>query len=164
MAFIGGNLHDIEASANRLVDSGAQAASSGAETHQAAVALAGAIEEAMARLLSQFEGTADRLSADIVQSHAQLTNAEWQGRSKDNAVVLKEELLAQVNGVLAAAAANLSNERTVFVGRAEAMVAAIQTDFQRVMNEIEVRYTELAAASRRTRENLELADQTIMLG
>lgn len=164
MAFIGGNLQDIEASAARLTDSGALAVSSASQTQQAAVVLAGAVDEAVTHLVAQFEGIAATLAADITQSHAVLAGSDWHGQSRENALVMKEELLAQVHAVLAAATENLAAEKAAFVARSEALLDAVQTDFQRVMNEVDARYSNLAAASRRTRDNLALADQSITIG
>jgi hypothetical protein len=76
---------------------------------------------------------------------------------------VKERLQGQVNAVLTTATANLSTEKTTFITRAQALVDNIQTEFQRVMNEIDGEYTQLAAASRQTRDNLALADQTILM-
>lgn len=164
MSFIGGNLQDIEASAARLVDSGAMAVSSGADTHGAALVLADAVDQAMSQLVARFEGIADSLSAEIAQSHAVLAGSNWQGKSRENAVIMKEELLAQVNAVLGSATANLSSEKATFIARSQSLVEAVQTDFQRVMSDVDAQYAGLADAARRTRENLELADQTIRFG
>lgn len=161
MSFIGGNLQDIEISAARLVDSGAMAVSSGADTHGAAIALAEAVDQAMSQLVARFEGIAESLSAEIAQSHAVLAGSNWQGQSRENAVVMKEELLTQVNAVLGSATASLSNEKATFIARSQALVDSVQSDFQRVMADVETQYSGLAEATLRTRENLELADQTI---
>lgn len=164
MSFIGGNLQDIESSAARLVDSGAMAVATGADTHGAAVVLADAVDQAMTQLVSRFEGIAESLSAEITQSHAVLAGSDWQGQSRENAIVMKEELLAQVNAVLGSATASLSSEKATFIARSQALVESVQSDFQRVMNDVDMRYAGLAEATRRTRENLELADQTIRVG
>ena len=163
MGFIGGNLEDLEASAGRLVESGALAVVTGSDTHAAAMVLSEAIDEAMSRLVSTFEGIAEALTTDIAGSHSVLASSDWQGQSRENALVLKERLQGQVNAVLTTATANLSMEKTTFITRAQALVDNIQTEFQRVMNEIDGEYTQLAAASRRTRDNLALADQTILM-
>ena len=163
VGFIGGNLEDIEASAGRLVESGALAASTGSDTHAAAMVLSESIDEAMSRLVSTFEGIAETLTTDIARSHSVLAASDWQGQSRENALVLKERLQGQVNAVLASATANLSMEKTTFVGRAQALVDNVQSEFQRVMTDIDTEYAQLAAASRRTRDNLALADQTILM-
>lgn len=163
MAFIGGNLEDIERSAARLADSGSLARSVGAETHSAAMVLSDAVEEAMARLLSDFESIAETLTADISQSHAVLAGSDWQGRSRENALLVKEQLQAQVNTVLGSATENLLSEKAGFITRAQTLVDSVHVDFQRVMGEVETEYLNLAEASRRTRENLALADQTIAI-
>jgi hypothetical protein len=162
MAFIGGNLDDIERSAARLADSGALARSVGGDAHAAVLVLSDAVEDAMTRLLSNFEATADTLTSEIAQSHAVLTGSDWHGRSRDNAVVAKEQLQAQVNSVLGTATADLASEKTAFITRAQVLVERVHTEFQRVMGEVENEYLALAEASRRTRDNLELADQTIV--
>lgn len=163
MSFIGGNLTDIETSAARMAQSGSMAVSSGSDTRAAAVALSEAVDDAMTALMSRFEAIADSLSADIAQSHSVLAGSDWQGQSRENALAIKEQLQGQVNGVLATATTNLSGEKAAFVARAHALVDSVQTDFQRVMVEIDTEYSALAAASRRTRENLEIADQTIRM-
>lgn len=164
MGFIGGNLEDIEASAARLVNSGGLAATSGAETHTAAVQLFEAIDQAMNGLVSRFETIAETLSGDIAQSHATLAGSDWQGQSRENALLIKESLQGQVARVLGDATAALVSEKATFVARAQALADSVQTDFQRLMNEVEVEYSSLADASRRTRDNLAIADQTIMMG
>lgn len=161
MSFIGGNLDDIEASAARLIDSGASAVATGHETHSAAVVLAQAIDEAMTTLLARFESVADGLTNDIASAHSVLAGSDWQGQSRENALVIKEQLQGRVNGVLASASSNLAVEKGTFMTRAQALVDAIQADFQRVMTDVDGEYGSLAAASRRTRDNLALADQTI---
>jgi hypothetical protein len=161
MAFIGGNLDDIERSAARLADSGSMARSAGAETHAAVLVLSEVVHEAMSRLLSNFESIADTLTADISQSHAVLAGSDWHGLSRENALLVKEQLQAQVNSVLGGATANLASEKTAFIARAQTLVDNVHTEFQNVMGEVENEYLSLAEASRRTRENLALADQTI---
>lgn len=164
MSFIGGNLADIETSAARLTQSGSAALTSGADTSSAAVVLSEVIDEAMNALVARFETIAETLSGDIAQSHSVLVSSDWQGRSRENALAIKEQLQGQVNGVLATATTNLAAEKAAFTSRAQALVDSVHTDFQRVMVEIEAEYSALAAASRRTRENLEMADQTIRMG
>ncbi len=164
MGFIGGNLEDIEASAVRLASSGGLAATTGAETHTAAIQLFEAIDNAMNGLVLRFETIADTLTGDIAQSHATLAASDWHGQSRENALVIKESLQAQVTRVLADATVGLEAEKATYVARAQALVDSVQTDFQRLMNEVEVEYSGLAAASRRTRDNLAFADQTIMTG
>lgn len=164
MGFIGGNLEDIEASAARLVDSGGMAVTTGTDTHAAALQLFDAIDQAMSSLVSRFEMLAETLTSDIAQSHATLAGSDWQGQSRENALAIKENLQGQVTRVLGDATTSLASEKSTFVARAQALVDSVQTDFQRVMNEVEVEYAGLADASRRTRDNLALADQTIMMG
>ncbi len=164
MGFIGGNLDDIEASAARLIDSGGMAVTTGADTHAAAIQLFDAIDQAMSSLVSRFEMLADTLAADIAQSHATLVGSDWQGQSRENALAIKENLQGQVTRVLGDATSSLASEKATFVTRAQALVDSVQTDFLRVMNEVDVEYATLADASRRTRDNLAMADQTIMMG
>jgi len=164
MAFIGGNLEDIEVSAARLMDSGELAVVSGTDTHAAALQLFDAIDQAMGTLVSRFETIAETLSGDIAQSHATLAGSDWQGQSRENALAMKENLQGQVTRVLGEATTGLATEKATFVARAQALVDSVQTEFQRVMHDVDAQYSSLAAASRRTRDNLELADQTIMMG
>ncbi len=164
MGFIGGNLEDIEASAARLIDSGEVAVTTGADTHAAALQLFDAIDEAMGNLVSRFEMLADTLATDIAQSHAVLAGSDWRGQSRENALAIKENLQGQVTRVLGDATSSLATEKATFVSRAQVLVDSVQTDFQRVMNEVEIEYSTLADASRRTRENLAIADQTILMG
>lgn len=163
MSFIGGNLSDIEASAARLAESGSMAVASGTDTRAAAVALSEAVDDAMTALVTRFEAIAESLSADIAQSHSVLVGSDWQGQSRENALAIKEQLQGQVNGVLGTATTNLAGEKAAFISRANVLVESVQSDFQRVMVEIDNEYNALAAASRRTRENLEMADQTIRM-
>jgi len=163
-AFIGGNLADMESSAARLVDSGAVAVDTGNETQRAAVALSEAIETAMGDLIRAFEGVAGVLSDDIAQSHTQLVGTDWQGASRENAIAIKESLQGQVKTVLEAATGNLTAEQAAFKGRAADLVTHVESQFQRVMGEVETQYAALAQASRDTKANLEAADQTIMAG
>lgn len=160
--FIGGNLADIETSAQRLVDSGAMAVTTGTETQRAAVALSEAIERAMGDLVTAFEGVAATLTDDISQSHNRLVGTDWQGASRENAIAIKESLQGQVGTVITTATTNMNNEKTAFIARANDLVAHVETEFQRVMGDVELQYTELATASRTTAENLALADQTIV--
>lgn len=163
MSFIGGNLDDIETSAARMVDSGATAVAAGSDTHNATVVLASAIDEAMTTLLARFEAIAETLRGDIARSHAVLGSSDWHGQSRENALALKEALQGQVNTVLGTAATNLNAEKTMFISRSQGLVESVQSEFQRVMAEVDAEYTTLAAASRRTRDNLALADQTIAI-
>ncbi len=164
MSFIGGNLHDIEASATRMSQTGAAAVASGSETHSAAVVLAASIDDAMRTMVTHFERIADGLATEIQQSHNTLVATDWHGQSRENAVAIKDELLGQVSTILATATGSLSAEKAAFVSRADALVESVQTDFQRTMNDVEARYGALAAASRRTADNLALADQTLTFG
>jgi len=163
-AFIGGNLDGIEASAQRLNDSGGMAITSGSETRNAAVVLSEAIEQAMGQLLNTFEGIAQTLQDDIAQSHTQLVGTDWRGASRENAIAIKQNLQGQVTGVLGTATTNMNEEKTGFINRANDLVSHVETEFQRVMGEVDTQYAELATASRKTAENLALADQTIMMG
>ena len=161
-AFIGGNLADIQASADRLVVSGTAAEQTGSDTATAAVALQEAIDTAMTNLVTAFEGVANALTEDIQQSHNQLAGSDWRGASRENAVAIKEALQGQVNQVLGVATTNLGNEQTAFTTRAQDLVAHVEGQFKAVMADVQTQYGELAKASIRTKENLEAADQTIV--
>ena len=163
-AFIGGNLQAIEDSAKRLDASGAMAMTTSTSTATAAEVLSAAISDAMSTLLRQFEEIAGTLTDDINASHSQLVGADWQGASRDNAIAIKESLQGQVSSVLQSASANLSSEQAAFVSRANNLVASVNTEFGRVMTQVDVEYASLAAASRKTVENLAAADQTILMG
>ena len=161
-AFIGGNLADIEASANRLIVSGTAAEATGTDTAAAALALQEAIDTAMSNLVTAFEGVAAALTDDIQQSHGQLVGSDWRGASRENAIAIKETLQGQVNTVLGLATTNLANEQTAFTTRAQDLVAHVEGQFKQVMADVQTQYGELADAASRTKANLEAADQTIL--
>ena len=99
-AFIGGNLDALSGAATRLNASGDKAVATKASTETAALALNEAIETAMKDLISKFDGIAEELRTDIKEAHTQLSNADWQGASRENALQIKGDLLGQVNTVL----------------------------------------------------------------
>ena len=162
-SFIGGNLQAIEDAAARLVESGTVAVATGTETKSAADQLEIAIASAMDDLLRRFEQIAATLTDDVTASHQQLVGSDWRGASRDNAVQIKEHLQGQINTVLGTATSNLGTEKSMFLNRAAALVSNVETEFNRVMHEIDGEYTSLANASRRTMENLAAADQTIAM-
>jgi len=163
-AFIGGNLQSIEESAGRLDQSGAAAITSGDTTATAAGELNDAITEAMDRLIRTFETIAGDLETDISASHGQLVRTDWQGASRDNAVAIKEQLQSQVKEVMGSATSNLTAERNAFTTRAGELLDSINGEFKTVMRRVDEEYAGLAAASRKTRDNLMAADATIMMG
>lgn len=162
-AFIGGNLASIESAAARLVDSGAEAVSTGERTKEAAVELNEAVEAAMASLLSRFEGVSSELTNDISAAHRQLEDSDWQGASRDNALAIKTDLESQVRTVLEQATVSLQEEQRLFTMRSSALVTGIQDQFVSVMANVNDEYDRLATASRTTLQNLEAADQTIRM-
>lgn len=163
-AFIGGNLDAIAQSADRIDTSAALAVTTGTETSSAAEMLQTAVNEAMGDLMKKFDLIAGELSKDINATHTQLVSADWKGASRDNAVAIKEQLQGQVNTVLGNATTNLGLERDAFNTRAGAIVDSVNQEFKSVMSQIDVEYTNLAQASRQTRENLLAADATIKMG
>jgi len=163
-AFIGGNLEAIGASATRLEQSGAAAMESGNSTGTAAAALETAITEAMDRLIRTFEQIAGDLELDIAASHEQLETTDWQGASRDNALAIKTQLEGQVKTVLGTATSNLTAEQTAFNTRGRELVESINGEFKDVMARVDEEYAGLAAASRKTRDNLMAADATITMG
>lgn len=163
-AFIGGNLESIERAASRLDQTASKAIDTGRQSDAAAEQLFGAIEEAMATLLARFEGVAGELTTEITQSHAELEGSDWQGTSRDNAVAIKNELQGQVTSILESATTNLQAEREAFRTRAQLLLESVHNEFGQVMANVDAEYQGLALASRRTRENLLAADQTIRMG
>ncbi|MFT7476689.1 MAG: hypothetical protein ACI81L_003649 [Verrucomicrobiales bacterium] len=163
-AFIGGNLQSISESASRLDASGAMAITTATRTKGAADSLEAAVTAALNDLVRSFGSIADGMSEEIASSHRSLVGADWQGASRDNAVAIKEHLQGQVRSVLGSATDRLEAERNAFVARASELVASVETDFKRVMHDVDAEYSNLARASRRTMENLAAADQTIAIG
>lgn len=159
--FIGGNLDSIEQAASRLDQTASKALDTSSQSDAAAEQLLGAIDEAMNTLLTRFKTVADELSAEISQSHAELEGSDWQGTSRENALAIKHELQAQVNTILETATAEFQAERDGFHVRAETLVSNVREGFGTVMRNVDAEYHNLAMASRRTRENLLAADQTI---
>ncbi len=163
-AFIGGNLDSIEQAASRLDQTASKALDTSAQTDAAAERLLAAIDDAMATLLARFNDVAGEMTSEISQSHAQLEGSDWQGTSRENALAIKNELQGQVNSILESATTSLQTERDGFHNRAEALVASVRQDFGAVMTNVDAEYQNLALASRRTRDNLLAADQTIRMG
>ena len=163
-AFIGGNLDAMSQAATRLTASGDKAIATTASTETAAVALNEAIETAMGELIRKFNDIAEELRIDINEAHTQLSNADWQGASRENALQIKSDLLGQVNTVLTNATGSLEAEQSAFVGRATDLLAQVKTEFGGVMTQVQGQYAALADASEKTRANLEAADQTIRMG
>lgn len=162
-AFIGGNLDSIEQAARRLDQTANKALDTSAQSDVAAEQLLTSIDEAMAVLLRRFEAIAGDLSTEITQSHAELEGSDWQGTSRENAVAIKNDLQAQVSTILENATTSLQAERDGFHARADALVTHVRHEFGTVMRNVDTEYQSLAEASRRTRENLLAADQTIRL-
>ena len=161
--YIGGNLQSIADSASRLDASAAMAVTTATRTKGAADALEAAVTAALNDLVRSFGSIADGMNDEISSSHRSLLGADWQGASRDNALVIKEQLQGQVQGVLHSATDRLEAERNAFVTRASALVASVETDFKRVMHEVDSEYSNLARASRKTMDNLAAADQTISM-
>lgn len=163
-AFIGGNLEAITESAARMDDSATKAMGTVDLTASAAGTLSSAVETAMTDLLKTFGQIGSDLSDDINRTHTTLVNADWQGSSRENAVIIKERLQTQVNEVIAAANQNLNDEKTAFNNRSQAIIESVNTEFKQVMTNVNTEYASLAKASRDTRANLEAADGTIRMG
>lgn len=163
-AFIGGNLDSIEQVATRLDASAAKALDTSSASDSAAERLMVAIDEAMTELVNRFGDVAGELTSDISQSHSQLEGTDWQGTSRENAVAIKADLQSQVNRVLETATTSLNAERDAFHARAEALVLSVRQEFGTVMTNVDAEYRNLALASRKTRDNLMAADETIRMG
>ncbi len=162
--FIGGNLESIEQVATRLDASGTKALATSSASDSAAETLMVAVDDAMAELVRRFGEVASELTDDITQAHSQLEGTDWQGTSRENAIAIKADLQSQVNRVLGSATESLNAEKDAFHARAEALVAGVRQEFGAVMSNVDVEYRNLALASRKTRDNLMAADQTIRMG
>ena len=164
MGIVGGNLADIEANEQSLRTAGGLAVTSGSETGAAATNLQGAIVEATGALVGEFERIAGDLNTDIERAAQQLEATDWQGQSREQAVLIKADLKRQVHQVMQTAATSISAEKDAFCKRADALVAEVEDNFKRVMERVEAEYSALGTAARTTAERLEAADQTIRMG
>lgn len=161
---IGGNLQSIQASADRMTKSAQAALDTHKDTATAADQLTVAIEEAMTTLTKRFETIAGVLQTDITASHTELKNADWKGKSYDNAVILKGQLQGEVDRVLREATKSLDHEKSNFNQRAQDLLSQVNDQFKKVMEKIDFEYNNLADASIKTMQNLEAADGTITMG
>lgn len=164
MAIVGGNLADIAENVARLRETGASAVTSGESTKGAVDALQEAITSSTAQLMSRFESIAGDLKGQINTAARQLEAADWQGNSREQALAIKGNLAGQVDRVLATATSSLEADSTAFRARADALVSDIETQFRRVMIEVETQYVQLSQAAETTRSRFEAADQTIRMG
>lgn len=164
MGIVGGNLADIGANEASLRTTGGLAVTSGTATGAAAANLQGAIVEATGALVREFERIAGELTSDIERASRQLEATDWQGQSREQAVLIETDLKGQVNQVMRSAATSMAAEQDAFCKRADALVGEIEDKFTRVMEQVEIEYAALGTAARVTAERLEAADQTIRMG
>lgn len=164
MVLIGGNLEDISQTAARIRESGRAAASSTVGAAALAGELVASVESATQQMIVRFEGIAADLDAQIQGTTSALQAADWSGRSRESANEIQISLQSQVQSILERARAELEAEKGQFVTRSQGLLAAIESDFGAVMNDVDIRFGELASAAEQTRANLEEADRTISMG
>ena len=164
MVVVGGNLADIAANVARLRETGTSATIGGDSTKRATDVLHESIRSSTAELLAQFESIATELKGEIARSARQLESADWQGRSRDEALSIESELSARVDRLVQAATTSLERDAAAFRARADAVVGDIGSRFRQMMVEIEGGYVHLANAAEATRARFEEADRTIRGG
>ena len=164
MSIVGGNLAEIGANEESLRTTASAAGKTGADTGSAAGVLQAAIVDATAELVRTFESIATELRTEIDRAARQLEATDWQGRSRERALLVEAELKSQVTRVMDAATTTLTGEQKAFCDRAEVLVGEIDGRFAGVMEQVGVEYEALGRAARLTMENFEAADQTIYMG
>jgi len=161
---IGGNLSEINDSADRLVKSGKAALDTSTNTSTAAGDVQEAITTTMDDLIKRFGAIGDELKADIKAAHAQLSGTNWTGKSQQAALEIKTDLERQVNKILTDATTSFTDERNAMVARSTQMVDAVNDQFNKIMVDVDDKYNALANASKQTATNLAQADETIKVG
>jgi len=162
--FIGGRLEDIEGAATRLADTGVNVGKCGEHCKTASDEVKGAIDEAMGTLMTRFNDIAGEINTEIQAADTKLNTADWKGQSQVNAIAIKNELQTQINTVVEQATGTISTEKAAFEARTAEIATEVGLKFQNIMNDVNLRYSDLSKASNQTMLNLLEADKTISMG
>ena len=110
-------------------------------------------------LRGHFEEMAAELNQRVADHKQRLSDTDWQGASKDNAVAASDALTSEVDSVLGNALDSVDAFRSAMHTKAEQFREAIETDFMAAMREADQSYKQMGRAARTYLENLREADQ-----
>ncbi len=160
---IGGNIADIVKVSETLNKAAEESRLTTGKTADHAGQLHTDVNEAMKKLMTSFGQTATELRTLITTSHGAFNDSNWTGKSKDAANIVRNELSEGVDGIIDQVNLDFEAEQTAFLGRIDDLTAQINDSFKAVMDDVDLRYTNLSKAAADTATNFELADDTIKI-
>src|SRR3954447_1353351 len=161
MGRIGGNVADIQAASQRLGDAGGAATTAGSDAAKVSADLSAQVDSVTTTLKTHFTTMASTLRDQIASAKNQLHTADWDGASRLAADRAEADLSAAVGHVLDEALGAADGLRADVTKQVTAFDDAIRGQFNKVMGDINERYTTLSTGATRFASALEQTDQTI---
>jgi ElaB/YqjD/DUF883 family membrane-anchored ribosome-binding protein len=119
------------------------------------------IEDTTTTLRTHFDETASQLRTAVHQHLSQVEASDWDGASKEKARTAASDLNTQITHVLESAQQGVEKFKTDMTTQSQNFLHAIDSEFNKVINDAGQRFSEFGVAVDRFRSALEQADQTI---
>lgn len=159
-ARIGGNIPDMEGAAGVMVDTGTAATDTGSEANTVSSRMEAEITDVATMLNTHFETLHTQLRDALNRNRDRLGSTDWEGQAYDEALRAEADLNTQTANFLETAQTGVEEFRTALLDQAQSFVAAIQSEYNSVMDSISTSYTGFADATRTHAENLVNVDQS----
>jgi uncharacterized protein YukE len=161
MGRIGGNVAEIQAASQRLGDAGGAATAAGSDAAKVSADLNAQVDSVTTTLKTHFATMASTLRDQITSAKNQLHTADWDGASRISADQAEADLRAAVGQVLDEAISAADGMKADVAKQVTAFDDAIRGQFNKVMSDINDRYSTLSTGATTFASALEQTDQTI---
>jgi hypothetical protein len=161
MGRIGGNVADIQAASQRLGDAGGAATTAGSDAAKVSAELNAQVDNVTNTLKTHFTTMAGSLRDQITTAKNQLQTSDWDGTSRAAADAAEADLSAAVGQILDDALSAADGMRADVTKQVTAFDDAIRGQFNKVMADVNERYSTLASGATTFASALEQTDQTI---
>ncbi|MEY2421017.1 MAG: hypothetical protein QOI95_1084 [Acidimicrobiaceae bacterium] len=161
MGRIGGNVADIQAASQRLGDAGGAATTAGSDAAKVSSELHAQVDSVTNTLKTHFTTMATGLRDQITTAKNSLQTSDWDGTSRAAADAAEADLSAAVGQILDEALSAADGMRADVTKQVTAFDDAIRGQFNKVMTDVNDRYSTLANGATTFASALEQTDQTI---
>lgn len=161
MGRIGGNVADIQAASQRFGDAGGAATAAGSDAAKVSAELNTQVDSVTTTLKTHFTTMASGLHEQITTAKNSLQTSDWDGTSRAAADAAEADLSAAVGQILDEALGAADGLRADVTKQVTAFDDAIRGQFNKVLGDVNDRYTTLASGATRFASALEQTDQTI---
>jgi hypothetical protein len=159
-ARIGGNIPDMEGAAGVMVDTGTAATDTGTEATNVSTQMEAEVNDVTAMLSTHFNNLHTSLREALNRNRDRLNSTDWEGKSYDEALRAEADLNTQTDSFLQTAQEGVESFKTTMLTQAEAFVAAIESEYNTVMGNINTSYGDFAEATRTHADNLVNVDES----